>query len=1086
MKYKLLRFVFCVFLTVGPGWQAIAEDVGIQAPDGFKVSLYAGDSLAHDIHSMTIDSHGRVVVAGKGYVKILHDTDDDGRADKATMFSGVPKSGAHGMAFLGNNLVCTGDNSVMLLRDEDGDGKADGVPEVWANLKHPEHGANGVTIGPDGWIYVICGNDGGVSEKHATLPSSPVKKPQCGAVVRFSPDGKNSEIVAHGFRNPYDMAFNSYGHMFTVDADGERDQHLPWYTPTRLFDIAVGQHHGWVLEGWKRSWNRPEYFFDNVPRLVEIGRGSPTGVECYRHRQFPKHYRDGIFSCCWTLGRVYYFPLKPKGSSYESEKEIFLETTGDVGFAPVDLAVSPEGDLFVAIGGRGTRGSVFRVSYQPDGEKRDFKTEWDNDLKRVLNADQPFSSWSRGKWIPLAKKVGRDAFLAAALNRDRFPRQRIRAIEVLTEWFSGMPAEEESFGVGEKRVEARYLWAAARSPGMQDRQGVLRFASSYEEPIVNRAAWEGLARLRNLKGPRIVYGQLSWLSQDRRSRAACIHAANRLELDITAIESDVPRWRLARHWWKMKTVPLGDEAFKDAILAFELAARSPAKDRAEVQLEAVRTLQKCVGDIRVAPTQPEIHAGYLANDLEHISKALRWSAKAKLTSWFPTDCAKVNREIARVLGMLACENPHLLEKLVGCFTYRTRPEDAIHYLNVISLIPGERSERVTKRTAAALGLLHTSMVLDGKQPSRNWPLRVGELFTELAKRDPKLPAALVADTGYRFPAQAKFGLRMKGKDRLAAARKLLKVSEYLSEEEGEWTAEMVQLVAALPAEESLPALREQWHRFPLRDAIVEILTRAPQKEDRNRFLDSLDSTQSDVVALAAGALQKIGGRGEPEEIAAALRVLRRQCSHLKFAASRKALAELLQVWTGETIKVTEPERGDVLAAYQPWFDWFDKTHPELAANMRKFAGGADWKKRLTEIDWVSGDAGRGKIVFQRLACANCHGSNSRLGPELKGVAQRFSRNDLFAAIVDPNKDVSPLYYTTQLVTQSGKVYRGMMVYQSPDGTLLQTGPNTTIRITGDQIAETAKSRQSLMPTGLLDTAKDRELADLYAYLRTLR
>jgi putative membrane-bound dehydrogenase-like protein len=340
-----------------------AEEIGIRAPEGFEVSLYADDALAHDIFSMTIDSHGRVVVAGKGYVKILRDTDNDGRADKATMFSEIPKSGAHGMAFLGNDLVCTGDNSVMLLRDKDGDGKADGKPEIWANLRHPEHGANGVTIGPDGWIYVICGNDAGVSEKHATLPTSPVEKPQCGAVVRFSPDGKNSEIIAHGFRNPYDMAFNSYGHMFTVDADGERDQYLPWYTPTRLFDIAVGQHHGWVLNGWKRSWNRPEYFFDNVPRLAEIGRGSPTGVEVYRHRQFPTHYYDGVFSCCWTLGRVYYFPLKVKGSSYETKKESFLETTGDVGFAPVDLAVGPNGDLFVAIGGRGTRGSVFRVSY---------------------------------------------------------------------------------------------------------------------------------------------------------------------------------------------------------------------------------------------------------------------------------------------------------------------------------------------------------------------------------------------------------------------------------------------------------------------------------------------------------------------------------------------------------------------------------------------------------------------------------------------------------------------------------------------------------------------------------------------------
>src|SRR4029078_3324250 len=96
----------------------------------------------------------------------------------------------------------------------------------------------------DGWIYVACGNDAGVSAAHATLPTSPVKKPEAGAILRFSPDGKNSEIVAHGFRNIYDLDFNSFGQLFTVDSDGERDHHLPWYAPTRLFDVAQGIEHG--------------------------------------------------------------------------------------------------------------------------------------------------------------------------------------------------------------------------------------------------------------------------------------------------------------------------------------------------------------------------------------------------------------------------------------------------------------------------------------------------------------------------------------------------------------------------------------------------------------------------------------------------------------------------------------------------------------------------------------------------------------------------------------------------------------------------------------------------------------------------
>ena len=51
-------------------------------------------------------------------------------------------------------------------------------------------------------------------------PGSPVRQPVCGGVVRFSPDGKTSEVYAHGFRNPYDLDFNSAGQLFTVDADG--------------------------------------------------------------------------------------------------------------------------------------------------------------------------------------------------------------------------------------------------------------------------------------------------------------------------------------------------------------------------------------------------------------------------------------------------------------------------------------------------------------------------------------------------------------------------------------------------------------------------------------------------------------------------------------------------------------------------------------------------------------------------------------------------------------------------------------------------------------------------------------------------
>ncbi len=291
--------------------------LAFEVPPGFEVTQYADDSLATDIFSMTIDSHGRVVVAGKGYIKILHDTDKNGRADKATTFADFPKSGAHGMCFDGNDLICDGDNGVRRLYDTNGDGKCDKVSPVWIPTTHDgDHAANGIIQGPDGWFYLITGNDAGISEKQINLPSSPVKEVNSGVVVRLSPDGSKHEVVAHGFRNPYDMDFNPFGHMFTVDADGERVHQMPYYTPNRLFDIAQGRHHGWILPGWRRSWSRPQSWPDNVQRLLEIGRGSPTGVTVYRHQTFPQRYRNGVFSLCWTFGRVYFFPLVRSGSTY--------------------------------------------------------------------------------------------------------------------------------------------------------------------------------------------------------------------------------------------------------------------------------------------------------------------------------------------------------------------------------------------------------------------------------------------------------------------------------------------------------------------------------------------------------------------------------------------------------------------------------------------------------------------------------------------------------------------------------------------------------------------------------------------------
>jgi len=424
-----VKNIFLVLLCLYPSWGL--SDIGFQVPDGFRIQEYAGDDLAHNIYAMTFDSQGRCVVAGPGYVKILIDEDKDGRADKAQLFSGIPKGGAQGLCFDGRTLYCFGDGAIMRIRDDDGNDRADGPPEILRRLRSGEHGGHAIVHGPDGWFYGVAGNTAGVDGRFC-MKGSPVKAPENGTIYRFSPDAKTWHVMAHGFRNSYDIAFDKFGQLFTYDSDGERYHHTPHYGPSRIYDVGIGMHHGWQYNQNARSWNKSGYFFDSVQRLAVIGRGSPTGVVVYRHSHFPPHYRDGLYSICWSFGKIYYNPLRPDGSSYATATEVFLEAGGQVGFAPVDLEVAPDGELYVAIGGRGTRGGVFRIGYDAT-----FSASLSDDpLQRILAAPQPLSSWSRAKWKPQAEMLGSEVFMRAALDRSLPGDKRLRAVEILVEVFN--------------------------------------------------------------------------------------------------------------------------------------------------------------------------------------------------------------------------------------------------------------------------------------------------------------------------------------------------------------------------------------------------------------------------------------------------------------------------------------------------------------------------------------------------------------------------------------------------------------------------------------------------------------------------
>lgn len=972
---------------------------GLRLPAGFEVTEFADSALANDIYTLTVDPKGRIVVAGRGYIRILVDDNSDGRADRAIEFADNPKDGAMGLLWERDTLYVTGDGGLRRFIDKDGDGKADGPSELLRRMKTGgEHAAHAIRCGPDGWLYALCGNNTGIDKSYASLPSSSIKDPIAGCVLRFPPPGKAasakdaewpSEIVAHGFRNPYGMDFNLHGELFTYDSDNERCVSLPWYEPTRFYHVIPGGHHGWLSPQRAQFWRLPPEFPDVVAPVCYLGRGSPTGVACYRHVQFPEEYRGGFFLCDWTFGKIHFVKPSAKGASYAGTPKVFVEAVGDNGFAPTGIVVHPQtGDLYVSIGGRGTRGAVYRLRY-PAGLRPGIADE----VKRL---------WTLPRVVDWQLAKLRDSLQLAQQGQ---PLGRLLALDYLFRFADRVPADRL----------ARAILANADASDRYLRHAAARLAQHLD----------------------------------------------REELDKLAARLKTPRGHLLLALATCRTHP--DMAVVDLTLAEDRALS------AEERLAAVRVMQVLLGDVGGAAGT--VWEGYAPRG--PVPEKFVFLAD-RLKDIFPTGHAPVDREIARAFALLGLSNEAALRKrLVQRLAADGDPTSNLHYVMVLARLPGARDPAERSQVADVLVDLDAQMHKRGLKRDTHWPLRLSEVTAELVRQDAELARALVDHPRFGRPEHALFA-QAPGVDRRRAARIFLEKADpgYA------WNAEAVKLLGALADEEIRPTLRRLWGEAGLDAAILPLLARQPRPEDRDKFVSGLGSPDLNILRHSLTALEKLPAgqeKSRDSEVLALIRALAQVPE--KQTELRTAVVRRLTTVTGQQFG----------ADRQAWTLWFSKVSPELAARLTNPDGVdvAAWAKRLARLDWTRGDAARGRHVFVKASCATCHSGGQALGPDLAGVGNRFSRDDLFTTLLQPSRDVPARYQTTLVETRDGKVYQGIVIYDAVDSLILQTGATTTVRVAGDQVAGRRPTAISLMPAGLLDPLRDEEIVDLYAYLKTL-
>lgn len=1079
----------------------------VSVPPGFTARLFADDELAHDIFSMTINASGNVVVAGSGYVKTLIDTNGDGTADTAKTFADGPKSGSQGMFFLGGDLLCTGDGALLRYKDSNGDGRADGPPDRFLEFKTGgEHHVHSIQRGPDGWWYLNAGNYAGITNKYATEPTSPIKHPQAGVIFRLKPDLTGGGIVADGFRNAYDFAFHSQGGIFTFDSDGERDISLPWYRPTRVFQAVPGSHAGWVT----RSWKQPDYFIDMPPVMAEFGRGSPTGVVSYRHNHFPEKYRDSLFVLDWTYGRVLNLQLNKSGAAFKATTEEFMTGVGQFGFAPTDAAVGPDGSLYVSIGGRGTRGGVYRIQHavsdQTAKETRSVSegsnpatnqsawpgnpTTLESKVTVCLTAPQPLSSWSRAIWEPLSKSAGRGAFASAATDRSRDTAQRVRAIEILVERFGG-PGKSATASLIEDpvpEVRARTAWAIGRTTPSAQIVEVITPLVADKDPFVGRVACEALV------------GQPGELNSASLATALAKRLGSKTKFDRIVAARLIPQ--LSKQTFRMLAVQAAKLGWSAGIsnafgflgrqpgfndYAFKIALRVLDQDLpSELKLEAIRLMQLGLGDLTL-PKNVAVFDGYApALDISEFDRQLD-PYRIQLAGLFPTGDERLDYELARLLAMLQPYNADLLTKVLAKMTDDSHPTNDLHYLIVAARNSASRDSDHRLAVARALVMLEPKLKSRKLNIDTNWEPRLKELYHALVELDPLLPDVLIEQPEFGRPNHVLYMSELPGELLDAAIAGFSRQVE--ADSDYPWTNDVLFVFGESKKPEHRQLVRDQFPNFAVRNAVLMVLSSNPEESDRAKFVEGLETPQVEVLESCLTALSKLPPSNEGKENVALVRCLRRLGTEKNEATARRLVVQVLRRNSNRDFgfAMKAPSSLPQSAVIKAWTQWAIDDFPDEASELMSNSApdAAVILDLLAKTDWSAGDAARGEKFFNARSCIQCHGGRSSLGPDLAGVAKRFSRNDLFTAIINPNRDVSSRYQTTMAVTSDGKVYTGLVIYHSVDGMILRNATNQTFRLETSDIEVQRKLPQSLMPPGLLKGATPQDLADLYAYLQSL-
>ena len=505
---------------------------GLVVTEGLEVKTMATEPMLKNPTNIDVDDRGRVwVCEAYNYrpaingnptnalgdrIMILEDTNGDGVADTAKVFYQGPELNAPlGICVLGNKVIVSQSPYVWAFYDDNGDDKADRKEIMFQGIngEQHDHGVHAFTFGPDGKLYFNMGNEGKQLKDKNNKPVIDTdgdiigpKKYRQGMVFRCDPDGSHVECLGNNFRNPYEVAVDSYGTLWQSDNDDDGNR------GTRINYVMQYGNYGYTDEmtgaGWQANRTNAEdsiplkhwHLNDpgEVPNLLQTFAGSPTGMVVYEGSLLPSLFHNQIIHCDAGPNVVRAYPVKTNGAGYTAGIVNILKGEKDQWFRPADVTVAPDGSLMVAdwydpgVGGHAagdqTRGRIYRVA--PPGSKYSIpKQDYRSAAGAVAALQNPNLSVRYAAWTALhTMGVAAIPELERLWKSSADPHMRARAFWVLVKMQQGNPQPYINEAIKDDHSDLRIMGIRAAKELNADLITVVRTLVNDRDPQVRREA----------------------------------------------------------------------------------------------------------------------------------------------------------------------------------------------------------------------------------------------------------------------------------------------------------------------------------------------------------------------------------------------------------------------------------------------------------------------------------------------------------------------------------------------------------------------------------------------------------------------